>query len=238
MVMTFGSEFSQLAEAALTPVSVPIDVIAQMLSRAVTIASVTICGAGFIILLFKRKTRSLDKAIFLTGTIYSAAGVVLYVLGSRAISLAFLPISLGAVYLFGTRLRPYLACVILVLLILFPSIPFHSTFTSIFQTEEEYAADNFLISSHNWTKPGLILADYRAITYLESIQASDAYSPLIRVIKEADTIFCTIALGKELLYFNYSMEKIVYEKKLNTIYTNGFSYVATRSWNFSWAPVK
>jgi hypothetical protein len=236
--MTSGSEFSRLAEAALTPVSMPIDVIAQTLSRAITIAFVIICGAGFIFLLVKRKLRSLDKAIFLTGTIYSVSGAVLYVLGSRAISLAFLPISLGAVYLFGTRLRPYLTSVILVLLILFPFIQFHSTFASIFQTKEEYAADNFLIGSHNWTEPGLILADYRAITYLAAIQGSDAYSRPAGVINEVDTIFYTIPLGKELLNFNYSIEKIVREEKLDTIYNNGFSYVTTRSWNFTWAPKK
>lgn len=238
MVMNSGSEFSQVAEYALTPVSMPIDVIAQTLSRAVTIAFVIICGAGFIILLIKRRSRSLDKAIFLTGTIYSVAGIVLYVLGSRAIALAFLPISLGAVYWFGTRLKPYLACAILVLLILFPAILFHSTFTSVFQTKEAYSAENFFLDSHNWTNPGLILTDYRAMYYLTSKQPSDVYSADPEAIKEVDTIFYTIGLGTALLEHNYSMEKTVYAERLNVIYNNGFSNVATRSWNFTWAPKK
>jgi hypothetical protein len=238
MVMTFGSEFSGLAEAALAPPSLPIDVIAQTLSRTITIAFLIICGVGSIILLVKRRSESLDKAIFLTGTIYSVSGVVLYVLGSRAIALAFLPISLGTVYLFGTRLKPYLACVVLILLVLFPAISFHSSFASIFQTREEYSAENFFIDSYNWTNLGLIVASYRAITYMVSIQPSDAYLSNPQAMTEADTVFYTIYLGNYLLQLNYSMDKLVYEGKLDTIYNNGFSYVFTRSWNLTWASRK
>jgi hypothetical protein len=233
IMITSGSEITRVVQATVRPVSIPIDVIPQMLSRVVTIAFIIICSAGFILTLIKRKSRNLDIAIFLTGTTYSVSGIVLYILGSRAIAMAFLPLSLGAVYFFGTRLRPYLACIILVLLILFPFVSFHSTFTIIFQTREDYTAENFFVGSHNWTNPGSILADFRAVTYLTSKQSTNAYSVDPQAITEVDTIFYTIRLGKYLLEYNYSMEKTVYEEKFNTIYNNGFSYVATRSGNFT-----
>jgi hypothetical protein len=237
-VMTWGSEYSGITETTLAPVSVPIDVIAQTLSRTVTIAFVMICVAGFILVLIKRKMRALDKAILLTGVLYSLVGVFLYTLGSRAIPLAFIPISLGAAYLLESRLRPYLACVILILLILLPSIAFHDSFTEIFQPKETYSAENFFIDTYNWTNRGLILANFRAITYLASKQTSDVFIADSQAIKEVDTIFYTIRLGTYFLQLNYSMDKTVYEEKLDTIYNNGFSYVATRSWNFTWAPKK
>jgi hypothetical protein len=204
----------------------------------VTIAFIIICVAGFVFLLFKRKLRDLDKAVFLTGMVYSISGIFLYLLGSRAIALAFIPISLGLMYWFEGKLRPYLKCSILILLILLPFIPLHSSFDTVYQTNEVFNAENFFIDHHAWTNPDLIVANFRVTTYLAEKQASHPYSSDPGAIKEVDTIFYTISLGKDLLGLNYSMEKIVYEEKLNMLYDNGYSYVATRSWNFTWAPVK
>lgn len=229
LVITSGSEFANVVQATVAPVSPPIDAMPQMMSRVITIAFIIICSTGFLLSLIRRKSRNLDKAIFLTGTIYSVTGIVFYVLGSRAIALAFLPLSFGAVYLFETKLRPYLACVVLVLLILFPFVSFHSTFTVIFQTGEEYSADNFFIDNYNWTNPGSILANFRVVNYLASKQSSEAYSVDPQAITEADTILYSIRLGKQFLELNYSMEKTIYEEKLDMIYNNGLSYVVTRS---------
>jgi hypothetical protein len=233
--------------AILAPVSAPIDVIAQMFSRGVTIITVMICFAGFAVLLIKRKLRDLDKAIFLTGVLLSALGVLFYYIGSRAIPIALIPVSLGASYLFESKFRPYLKCSFLILLTLFAFIPLHSSFNRsqiLFQTKVDYQTENFLINHYNWTNPSLILAHFRVITYLETKQPSlvyfedDVSSPLFPRIKEYDCIVYTVGLGINLLRYNYTTDSILREEKLNVVYNSGFSYIAVKSSNFTWIPGK
>jgi len=240
-MITLPTEYSAIVEATLAPVSVPIDAVAQIFSRAVTIATITLCLVGFIILLIKRKMGDLDKAIFLTGIVYSAFGIVFYTLGSRAIPIVFIPISLGASYLLESRFRPYVKSLFLVLLILFVFIPLHGSFYDsqiMFETKEAYYAENFMIDHYNWTNPSVILAHYRVVTYLQTKQPSvayfedDVYSPLFPRLKEYDSIVYTVGLGKNLLRYNYTTERILREEKLNVIYNNDFSYVAIKSSHF------
>ncbi|HVP93338.1 MAG TPA: hypothetical protein VMS94_06335, partial [Acidobacteriota bacterium] len=106
-VMSLPTEYNNIVKIYPTS-SIRIDTIAQMLSRTMTIAFGVICLVGFVLLLVKRKMRSLDKAIFFTGLIYAGTGVVLYTLGTRAIPIVFIPVSLGASCLFESRFRPYL----------------------------------------------------------------------------------------------------------------------------------
>jgi hypothetical protein len=244
-MMTVPTEYSGWVTAVLTPVSVPIDEIAQMFSRGVTIATVMICFAGFTVLLIKRKMRDLDKAIFLVGVVYSASGLIFYTLGGRAVPIVFIPISLGASYLLKSRFRPYAKSLFLVLLILFAFIPLHGSFNAsqiMFQTKEAYQTENFFIDHYNWTNPSLILAHFRVITYLETKQPSlvyfeaDVYSPLFPRIKEYDCIVYTVGLGINLLRYNYTTDRILREEKLNVVYSSGFSYIAIKSSNFTYAP--
>ena len=237
-VITLPTEYSAIVEATLAPVSIPIDVVANMFSRAVTITTITVCLAGFIILLIKRRIRDLDKAIFLTGAVYFAFGIMFFTLGSRAIPIVFIPISLGVSYLLESRFRPYVKSLFLVLLILFAFIPLHDSFYGsqiMFQTKEAYQAENFMIDRYNWTNPILILAHFRVITYLRTKQPSianfenDVYSPLFPRLKEYDSIVYTIGLGKNLIEHNYTTDRILREEKLNMVYNNGFSYVAIKA---------
>jgi len=202
------------------------------------------CLVGFIILLIKRKMRDLDKAIFLTGGVYSAFGIIFSTLGSRAIPIVFIPISLGVPYLLESRFRPYIKSLFLVLLILFTFIPLHTSFYDsqvMFQTKEAYYAENFTIDHYNWTRPALILAHYRVITYLQAKHPSALYfesdfSPAFPRLKEYDSIVYTVGLGKNLLRYNYTTERMLREEILNVVYNNGFSYLAIRSSNFSEVP--
>lgn len=235
-VMTSPSEYSTIVERTITPASGPIDVIAQIFSRAVTIAFTMICGAGFLFLLIKRKLRALDKALLLTGVLYSGLGIFLYSLGSRAIIIAFIPISLGAAWLFEIKFRPYFqhifSVLLIVLLILFSFIPLHKSFTNAihFQTQEAYRAENFFINYYNWEKPSFILVNFRVMTYLQSKLSADPYfSPDPRTVKEVDTIFYTVGLGKNFLGANYTMENLFSEERLNVVYNNGFSYMAIKA---------
>lgn len=230
-MIKFSSEIPSMVE--VKPVSIPIDAIAQKFSTAILITTVMICVAGFIILLTKRKMRDLDKAIFLTGAGYFGLGVILWILGSRSIPIAFIPTSLGASYLFESRFRPYLKSLFLVLLILFLSIPLHGTFYKndvMFQTREAYIAENFLVDHYDWADYHLVLANFRVVTYFESKLTGNAdFSSKFQTIKEADTIFYTVGLGLYLSKYNYTIERIIYEERLNVMYNNGFSMVITKS---------
>jgi hypothetical protein len=237
-VITLPSEYSAIVEATLAPVSVPIDVVAQMFSRSVTITVITVCFVGFIILLIKGRMRDVDKVVLLNGVAYSVAGIVFYTLGSRAIPITFIPISLGASYLLESRFRPYVKSFFLVLLILFVFIPLHGSFYEsqiMFQTKEAYQTANFMIDHYNWANPSVILAHYRVVKYLQTKQPSlanfedDIYSPLFPRLKEYDSIVYTVGLGKNLLNYNYTTERILREEILNMVYNNGFSYIAIKS---------
>jgi len=180
----------------------------------------------------------IDKAIFLTGAFYSAIGLVVYTLGTRALALVVIPVSLGISYLFETRFGKYLKYVFLILLVLSVSIPLHHSFGGnqiYFQTKESYNAENFMIDHYNWTRPSFVLAHVRAINYIESKQPStvtfenDVYSPLFPRLQEYDTIVYTYGLGKNLQRFNYTADAAVDEGKLNLIYNNGFSFIAKTS---------
>jgi hypothetical protein len=236
-VITVPSEYFNIVKNILALVSVPIDEIAQMFSRGVTITTVMICFAGFFILLIKGKMRDVDKAIFFTGVVYSASGIIFFTLGSRALPLIFIPISLGSSYLLTSRFRPYVKSLFLILVILFAFIPLHSSFNTneiMFQTKEAYQTENFMIDNYNWMNPSFILAHSRVVTYLQTKQPRLVYfetdfSTLFPRIKEYDCIVYTMGLGINLLRYNYTTEGILHEEKLNMIYNNGFSYIATKS---------
>jgi hypothetical protein len=245
-VFTLPTEYSSIVESTLTSTSVPINFVAQIFSRSVTIATIVACFVGFIILIIKRRMRDVDKAIFLTGTLYSVFGIFFSTFGSRAIPIVFIPISLGASYLLEGRFRSYVKFLFLALLILFVFIPLHSSFYDsqiMFQTKEAYEAENFMIDHYNWTNPSLILAHRSVITYLQTKQPSVAYFesefyPLFPRLKDYDSIVYTVGLGKSLLSYNYTTERILHEYKLNVVYNNGFSYIAIKSSNFTWAPTR
>ena len=58
--------------------SVPIDVLAQNLSRIVTISFLLLCVVGYVFLFFKRRLRLIDIVIFLVGAIYTGLGIFLF----------------------------------------------------------------------------------------------------------------------------------------------------------------
>ncbi len=228
-------EYSQIVSGTLAPVLNPIDVVAQTFSRSVTIAFVIICSIGFMFLLIKRKLRPLDKAIFLTGIIYSGLGFFLSSLGWRALILAFIPVSLGASWLFESKFRTYFkyvySAVLIVLLIFFTFIPLHQSFTNSvnFQTIEAHKTDNFLIENYELEEITTIYAGFRVITYLQARTNHTNLTPRFQSGKEAEVILYTVELGKDLLEENYTMGKLLSEEMLNVAYNNGFSYIAVKA---------
>jgi hypothetical protein len=228
------ADYSQIVSAT-TAVVVPnsINFIGQFFSRTVTIVAVIICVAGLILLLIKRKLGASDKAILLTGIIYSGLGAVLNTLGWRAIAVVFIPISLGAAFLFKGKFKPYFAGLFLVLLVLFLFVPLHSSFnTEIkFQTRENYMADNFFIDHYNLENPGLkIVSDFRTNTYLESKLNDTVYIQYwLQAGDKADAILYTPQfVGRNLGNYS-SMESLSQGEKLNLLYNDGFSIVLIKS---------
>jgi hypothetical protein len=240
-------EYGSIVQGTLQQTSMPIDVIAQTVSRAVTITVVLICFVGFVFLLIRRRLRAIDGAIFIAGVAYSALGLVVYTLGSRAIPILFIPVSLGVACLFETRFRSYLKGLFLVLLILFVFVPLHTSYNSFyasfvpFQTKEASNAEHFLMDHYNWTPPSLILAHSPVTVYLLSsldtkqINAAfeSDFSSLFPRLREYDCILYTVGLGNSFLRYNYTLEGIVYEEKLNVVYNNGFSDIATKGSHFA-----
>jgi len=240
-MLTSPTEYSSIVSGTLTPVSITTDVLAQAFSRIVTIAFAMICIAGFVLMAIKRRMREMDKAILLTGVIYSGFGVVIYTLGSRALPIAFIPISLGVLYLYESRLRPYLTCFILILMFLFVSISIHTSFggSSIaFQTEEAQTTANFMIEKYPWNLTSIVISDVGAEWYIApQIQGhTEIDSPfsarfLTSNITAYDCIVYSIGLEKTLQWNNVSIEETsqLVLDRFSVVYSSGSSYLAEKT---------
>ena len=208
-VFSAPSEYSNVAGATLASTSVEIDAIPHLFSRWITIAFAILCIAGFVFLLFRRKLRKIDTAIFLTGAVYSGLGVVLNVLGTRAISLLFIPITLGVAYLFQSKFRKYLKFLFVILLVFVVFIPMHPSFSSYpitFQTKEDIVTSNFMIEKYNWTSKSIVITDsYRSWYILPQVQGNtEIDSNLISRfgisnITKYDSIVYSVGLAESLI---------------------------------------
>jgi len=110
----------------------------------------------------------------------------------------------------------------------------------MFQTNEAYQAENFMIDRYDWRESSLILAHLRVVTYLQAkqpyvAQFEDDVFTLLPRIEECDSIVYTVGLGKNLLRDDYAKGRMLREQ-LNVVYNNGSSYIATKSSDFTWAP--
>ncbi len=155
-------EYSFLVSTSLTPATTPFQSIAHTISTGVILAFVAICVVGFLFVFLKRKLRAIDAAIFLAGVAYSAIGLVIYTLGSRTISVFFIPIALGLPYLFQTKVRKYLIGLVLILLVLFVFVPIRNsslTYPITFQTKEDFTTANFMIKNYDWNSNTVGLTD-------------------------------------------------------------------------------
>jgi hypothetical protein len=184
--------------------------------------------------------REMDKAIFLTGAVYSGLGAVLYTLGSRALPIVFIPISLGILYVYQSKLRQYLTCSVLILLVLVVFVPIHTSFggSSItFQTKEAQTTANFMIEEYNWNLTSIVISDVGAKWYISPqiqgyTEIDTVYSSrfLTSNITAYDCIIYSVGLAKTLQMNNVSAEdsqQIL--DRFNVIYNSGSSYVAEKS---------
>jgi hypothetical protein len=229
------SEYSSMIQATGTPVFIPLDNIAQVFSRGITIVAVAISGIGFVYLFVKRKLRNVDKALLLTGTFYTGLGFFLAALGSRAIILAFVPVALGLVWLFESKFNKHFkrmfSLVIVLLLTFFLFIPLHLSFGNSvqYQTREAYKAENFFIDHINWEDYPSVFA-YSSVTfYIQARIGIDTnLTPYIEEGKGSDIMLYTLGLGKDMSLFNYTSQKVIAEGNLDLVYNNGYSLIAPK----------
>jgi len=233
-MLTVESELSRVI--SIVPWSHPIDAIAQQFTAPTIVICAIVCFAGFVYLLARKKLLSQDKAIFLLGIFYFSLGVAFYTLGSRGIAIAFIPISLGAAFLYQSKFKPFSKWIFLILLILFIFTPMRLTFFKtglFFQTNQSYEAANFLVDNYNWTEYSLIVADYRTTDYIASRVTGNAdfnTVPDPSQFKYADTLFYDVGLGINMdYYFNSTIEDTLDEDTLNVLYDNGYSLIITKN---------
>jgi len=247
LMTTLTPEYSTVIGATMTPALVPLDVVAQMFSRYVTITAGMICLVGFIILLIKRKMREIDKAILLTGAVYSVLGIILHILGTRAIPLFFVPICLGASYLLKSRVRPFVGFLFLILLILFVSIPLRTSFYEhqiMFQTKEAQTTAKFMIDKYDWNAHSTVLSHVGTKWYISmqiggnsTVESEHSYlfhSSIVNYNRSFnenfDCIIYSVGVAKSLKSYNFSEEEISRSilDRFNIIYDSGFSYIAEK----------
>lgn len=233
-ILTAPPTYSGIVAVSLGTYSVPsiISVIAQFFSKTVTIAFIIICAVGLILLLIKRKMTGLDKAILLSGIVYSSLGVVLNNLGYRALAIAFIPISLGVAFLFKSKFRPYLAGLFLILLALSFFVPLHASFTTgnAAQTTENYVADNFFLTYFHWKTPDSVVTDFWTATYLSpKLNTYEYISQGFKMGEKPDVVLYTPQfIGFKLGNYS-SMENLSQGEGLNLLYNDGFSYILKSS---------
>ena len=242
-LMAFSSEYGTivgytfLGRATPQP---PIDAIASVFSRAVTIGTAIIMGIGFILVLIKRELRHTDYAILLSGSAYTLTGSLFPILGSRTLFMIAMPASLGASYLLRTKLKKYFKFIFLILLVLFTFVTIsrsHYDYVVMFQTREAYQCENFMIDNYNWTKYSRILSHSEVRSYIITKTGGNAifesdFSPYFSnmSIETYDSVVFTVGLGKSFLRANYSLEAIFneIENKSDIVYNSGFSFIAIK----------
>ena len=233
-----GKFYTQTA-VGITPS--PLDAMAQQLGRLDVIFTGVLCGVGFLILFIKRNLRSTDKAIFLTGVIYTAVGFLIPNLSERAIPIILLPLSLGASKLLESRFKSYVKALFLISLILFLFMPMHQSFYLAidgriqFQTVEAHQTADFIFKYYNLGNSGTILSSTPDALYLTTRSGSNATfvtqadSTFPGNIDSYDAILYSVGLEKNLAGDNISQFNITQDSNYDIIYNSGPSSFAVKN---------
>jgi hypothetical protein len=227
-----SSDLTKTVQQVLSQNSVPIDTLAQSLSRISIILSASVCVFGFLMLFLRKKLTNVDKAFFFAGLIYLLIGTFLPILGSRAIPFIFIPLSLGVCYFLQGRKETVLKVALLVCIVLFTFISIHHAFIGEvhFQTKEVYSADNFMLRNYAWnnTASPKVIIDFRQSNYLVAFHADGAYffgenSANFSELDKYDCIVYTMGLGKVLVTRNITIGDSIANSSFNLIYSNGYT---------------
>jgi hypothetical protein len=228
-LFTPPQEYTYIASSSIASATVPFDVTAQLFSRIDTVGFALFCIAGFIILTVKGRLSVLSKALLITGVSYTLLGAVVNTLGWRAISIAFIPIALGAAYLLESKYSKYLKVIFLILLLLFVFVPIHQTFGDQinYQTTEAYQTENFFVNHYNLANKDSVLMGFRAATYISPKLSSyiDVTVDTSRLQYSKIVILTSELLGENSMGDNVTVSNLLNDEQFNQIYSNGYSYI-------------
>ena len=223
--------------------STPLDEFAQMISRAVFIVTALVAGSGFVILLLKRKLGKTNITFLLSGMIFFLIGfVALPILGTRALQILVIPLSLGVVYLQETKFKRYFQVLFLILLILFICTPLHSSFNSTakqitYQTEANHQCADFLLHYYRPNEISLMGTDVRTGWYIApklSIAnvtlGNSLYSFFVYDPDNYSCILYTVGLEKAFINQNYTAASAFQEmNEYSVFYSSGSSQILVSS---------
>jgi hypothetical protein len=234
----FSNEYSYAAQLALASKNVFINNIAQIFSRIDFILAASICVIGFVVLLLRKRLSNIDKAFFVSSLMYAIMGIFTPILGTRAIPLAFIPISLGVYSFAKGRTWAILRVLLLVCLVFFVFASIHQTFQlePQFQTTESYQAENYLLRSYNWSNAVPNVLSQRVMTtYLVTFEQNanfyDDYSQNYVFFNRYDIILYTPGLGESIQTQNLSLYNLTANSEFDLTYNNGYSYLFIKASN-------
>jgi len=215
-----------------------IDVVSQTFSRIIVISASIFTGAGFFLLLIKKKFRKIDNSLFISSVFFVIAGALIPVIGMRVVFSLVIPISIGINYYFNSKYKKITITLFYILISLFPFIPLTQSFSDrqvMYQTENEYIDTNFFINHHDWSRTDTILSHFRLSHYLKAKTSSSTLFPhdlspdFPDNIEDSNCIIYTVGLGKTLFLHNYSLTTFLDENMYNRIYDSHFSYISMKS---------
>jgi len=216
----------------------PLQELVQTISRVNFAITGLLASIGFIILIAKRKLDKANLALLLSGSIFLVGAVALPILGTRALQIMAIPLSLGVAYLQNTKFKKVFQGLFLIIIILFVSAPAYTSFNSTSrhlpsQPESVHSCANFLIDYYYPNETSLTGTDFKTSGYLAAkLQAPHVTlgdSPLgfgVYDIHDYRCILYTIGLEKVLLRINYTEVSIFQEMSdFSVFYNSGNSHI-------------
>jgi hypothetical protein len=213
----------------------------QMISRIVFLVTGLVAGTGFIFLFLKRKLGKTNLALLFSGAVLLIGAAILPILGTRALQIIVIPLSLGVAYFQETKFKRHFQCLFLILIMLFVCTPIHSSFNSTsrqikYQTEANHQCSNFVVDYYHPNERSLLGTDVRTGWYLapklrsSNVSLGDSlYSFFVHDPDDYSCILYTIGLEKVFLQHNYTIESSVEEmNEYNVIYNSGVAKILTR----------
>jgi hypothetical protein len=183
----------------------------------------------------------ISLSLLISGSVFLIGAAALPILGTRALQLLVIPLSLGVAYFQKTKFKRHFQCLFLILIILFVFTPIHSSFNSTskqitYQTEADHQSANFLVNYYHPNESSLMGTDVRTGWYI----APKVRNPNVNLgnslysffVYDPDNYSCvlyTIGLEKAFLSQNYTVESAIQEmNEYSVFYNSGSSQIMVK----------
>jgi len=241
------------------PVS-PLDNVAQIISRAITLSTWFVLSMGFLFQLKNRDIKLRELVLAIVGFVYFGVGNFVGILGERAIQVLFLPLVAGYKP-FLKKVPKIASLLVLSFLILFPFIILHDMYSvGSFQTLSGERTTNFLAENLDQGKINIRILGARSDAgYLNGLlpdnlsfsiegvlswglttsQLDEFHTKIINSDRNYDLILYNIILEKELMQSGFNEAEVtIYREKcllrFNNIYNDGYSFILNNVQEFAY----